>query len=440
MKTHRSLAARKDRFILFGRYPVPGLTKTRLIPFLGSAGAAELQRHLTEKAFQTARRAASRRAAALEICFKGGTTGKMCRWLGPGATHSPQSGGDLGERMETAFRRAFHEGCSRVVLFGTDIPGLSTTILDQAVDRLRDRDVVLGPSTDGGYWLIGLKKNADLFRGIGWGSDKVLEQTIARSQRLGLSTMLLDPLTDVDTVEDVHKLLPEWGDPRPYLSVIIPALNEAKHIEEAVQGALCRDAEVLVVDGGSRDRTRKAAVFAGARLLTSAKGRGVQQNRGAKAARGRVLLFLHADTLLPEDYVSHIFEALLERKAVLGAFRFKMGLERPKARLVEALVNFRSTFLRMPYGDQAFFVRKTLFEKIGGFPEAPIGEDYFFVHRARRHGRIVISKAAVETSARRWQSMGFLRTTLINQIILAGILSGISLHTLASIYRRRMVG
>jgi uncharacterized protein len=438
MRTHRSLEAGKNRFILFGRYPVPGRTKSRLIPFLGPAGAAELQRHLTEKLFQAASFVASRRGMALEICLDGGTPDKTRRWLGSRALHAPQNGCDLGQRMETAFRRAFQEGCPRAVLFGTDIPGLSAPVLEQAMDRLRDSDVVLGPSTDGGYWLIGLKKTSDLFRSIAWGSEQVLDQTLARAQSLRLSTVLLDPLTDVDTFEDVQKSLPRWGDPNPYLSVIIPALDEAKRIETAVRRALCRDAEVLVVDGGSRDGTREAAVRAGARFLGSPKGRGVQQNHGAKAARGRVLLFLHADTLLPEEYVNHVFEAFLERRAGLGAFRFKMDVKRPEARIVEALVNFRSCYLGMPYGDQALFIRKSLFEKVGGFPEVPIAEDYFFVRSLRRQGRIVISRAAVTTSARRWQSLGFLRTILINQIILAGLASRISLHTLASIYQRRM--
>jgi rSAM/selenodomain-associated transferase 2/rSAM/selenodomain-associated transferase 1 len=434
MRSHRSPGATKDRLILFGRYPVPGRTKTRLIPFLGPAGAAELQRHLTEKAFQTAKEAAIRRGMALEICLDGGTPYKTRRWMGSWALHALQDGADLGQRMETAFFRAFHEGCSRVVLFGTDIPGLSASALDLAMDRLRDSDVVLGPSTDGGYWLIGLKKSADLFRGIAWSSEQVLSQTLDRAENLGLSIALLDPLTDVDTMEEVHKLLPDWEDTMPYLSVIIPALDEAEHIKEAVRHALCGDAEVMVVDGGSRDGTREAAVHAGARLLESQKGRGVQQNHGAEAARGRVLLFLHADTLLPEDYVNHIFETLLARKAVLGAFRFKTDLEKPLARVIEALVNFRSRHFRLPYGDQAFFVRKEVFEKTGGFPNVPIGEDFFFVKRLRRHGRIALANAFVTTSGRRWEKRGLLRTTWTNQVILAGLAMGISLSTLASIY------
>lgn len=431
-----SMGTRKDRLILFSRYPVPGRTKTRLIPFLGAVGAADLQRHLTEKTFREATVAAGRSGASLEITYEGGTGAEMRRWLGPGALYRPQSAGDLGRRMERAFRRAFQEGARRAVLFGTDVPGLTATALEQALERLRERDVVLGPSTDGGYWLIGLKKEADLFREMPWGSGAVLSRTLAKAEGLGLCAALLDPLTDVDTPEDAQALLPDWGS-RPYLSVVIPTLNEATHIEKTVVRALCDEAEVIVVDGGSGDGTPEAAVRAGARLLESPKGRGVQQNRGAAAARGKVLVFLHADTLLPEGYINPIFEAFLSRDAVLGAFRFKTDLREPAARIIETLVNFRTGRLRLPYGDQGLFVRKEVFQRAGGFPDVPIAEDLFLVKQLLRQGRLGLAKASVTTSGRRWRRTGLLRTTWINQVVLAGLALGISPQTLASIYHRK---
>jgi rSAM/selenodomain-associated transferase 2/rSAM/selenodomain-associated transferase 1 len=433
----RASRSKRDRLIVFGRYPVPGRTKTRLIPFLGSLGAAELQRHLTEITFRTARFIAGRWGMALEINFEGGTAAEMGRWLGSGAVYSPQSPGDLGQRMETAFRRAFQEGCPRVLLFGTDIPGLSPRVLEEAMDLLKVRDLVLGPSTDGGYWLIGLKKDADLFREMPWGSRGLLARTLTRAEGMGLSAALLDPLTDIDTMEDVQELLPDWGYTRPYLSVIIPALNEAADIEENVRKALCEEVEVIVVDGGSRDATREAAIRSGARLLESPKGRGVQQNHGAEAARGRVLLFLHADTLLPEGYVNRIFEALLSCNVILGAFQFRTDLQEPLARAIEALVNFRSRRLRLPYGDQGLFVRKDVFQRTGGFRDVPIAEDLFFVKQLRRQGRLCLTKACITTSGRRWRGRGLLRTTCINQLILAGLAFRISPHALASIYHRK---
>jgi len=431
-----SLRAQEERLILFSRYPVPGCTKTRLIPFLGPVGAAELQRQLTERAFQAASFAARRLGTTLEIRFEGGTAAQMRRWLGLREVYSIQSPGDLGRRMEEAFRGAFEERCRRVVLFGADIPGLSPSILEQAMDRLKERDLVLGPSTDGGYWLIGLRKEADLFREMPWGSGDVLGKTLAKAEGLGLSATLLAPLTDIDTMEDVRELMPDWGHPRPYLSVIIPAVDEGAHIENTVRQALCKEAEVIVVDGGSRDKTPEAAARAGARLLESPKGRGVQQNRGAREARGRVLLFLHADTLLPEAYVIRIFETLLGRKVILGAFGFRTDLEEPTARVIEALVNFRSRFFRLPYGDQGLFLRKEVFERIGGFPDVPIAEDLFFVRQLHKQGRLGLTKACITTSGRRWERIGLFRTTWINQVILVGLALRISPHALASLYHR----
>jgi len=230
----------------------------------------------------------------------------------------------------------------------------------------------------------------------------------------------------MDTGEAVRRWMPDWARPQPYLSVIIPALNEATHIEETILDARSPDAELVVVDGGSGDRTAERAEQAGAVVLKGPKGRALQQNLGAAAARGSILLFLHADTLLPKDYVTQVFETLMDRGIALGAFRFKADLDRPLMRVIECLTNFRARHLRLPYGDQALFVRKSLFVAAGGFPEMPIAEDLFFVRLVSKQGRIAIAPAHAVTSGRRWKEVGLLRTTLINQLILAGFALGIS--------------
>src|SRR5512136_2795615 len=120
-----ALMARSDRLIIFGRYPVPGQTKTRLIPLLGAARAAEFQRELTERALRTDRSVARRRSVDLEVCFEGGSRTKLRRWLGPNLIVSEQSSGDLGERMKAAFLEAFRQGAQQAILHGTDIPGLT---------------------------------------------------------------------------------------------------------------------------------------------------------------------------------------------------------------------------------------------------------------------------------------------------------------------------
>jgi hypothetical protein len=287
---------------------------------------------------------------------------------------------------------------------------------------------------DGGYWLIGLKKPADLFDGMEWGISSVFEKTVAAARAQGLSVHVLSPLMDMDTGETIMQRMPEWARERPYLSVIIPALDEEAHIEKAIFNARSPDAEVIVVDGGSQDRTVERAEKAGAAVVPGPKGRALQQNRGAAEAKGSVLLFLHADTVLPEDYVAQVFETLMDRRIVLGAFRFKTDLDRPLMRGVEFTTNIRSRYLRLPYGDQALFVRRSCFQALGGFPDTPIAEDLFFVRLVLKQGRVGIAPADAITSARRWKEVGVLRTTLINQLILAGLALGISHKTLARLY------
>ncbi|MCP4371347.1 MAG: glycosyltransferase family 2 protein [Deltaproteobacteria bacterium] len=161
----------------------------------------------------------------------------------------------------------------------------------------------------------------------------------------------------------------------------------------------------------------------------------MQQNLGAKAATGRVLLFLHADTLLPAGYVNDIFKVMMDRKTVAGAFRFKTNLDYPVMKLIEFVANIRSRYLKLPYGDQGLFILKSVFESVGGFPEVPIAEDLYFLRRLPRYGRIRIAPVYALTSARRWQTLGLFRTTLINYIILIGCCLGVSSHVLAGLYK-----
>jgi len=425
----------RDRLIIFGRYPVPGRTKTRLIPALGPVGAADLQRRLTEKALKTVRAFASHRSVELEVCFEGGSEHKIRRWLGPVEVYSKQGPGDLGMRIHSAFLKAFQNGCRRVILIGTDIPGLEPCHLEQAFDSLIWHDLVLGPSKDGGYWLIGLNRPANLFHDINWGTRTVFDQTAALAKKHGLAFHRLETLSDIDTIDDLKQWSPDWADGGPYISVIIPALNEGANIEAAIRGAEEREAEIIVVDGGSTDDTVVRAINAGAKVEASPRGRALQQNRGAGVARGKVLLFLHADTHLPDGYATHVFETLMDPGTAVGAFRFKTDLNKPFMKFIEFMTNIRSRYFKLPYGDQGLFMRKSVFESVGGFPEVPVAEDLFMVRRLSKRGIIRISPAEVVTSARRWLTFGLLRTTLINQVIVSCCCLGVSPHALASLYR-----
>jgi len=227
----------------------------------------------------------------------------------------------------------------------------------------------------------------------------------------------------------------------PMISIIIPAVNEGDIIGDtltAVTGVA--GVEAIMVDGGSRDNTREIAAARGARVISSPRGRAVQMNRGAAAARGEILLFLHADCLLPRGFVDHIRSSLSARHTAAGAFRLAIDAPGLSMRILEQLVYWRSHFLQMVYGDQALFMTAGMFHAVGGFPELPLMEDFEFVRRLRRHGRIAVLPQAVTTSARRWQRLGLIRTTATNQLIVAAYLLGVDPERLARWYRKPAAG
>jgi len=221
------------------------------------------------------------------------------------------------------------------------------------------------------------------------------------------------------------------------ISVIIPTLNEEDHLE----GTLSRldgeaNIEVIVVDGGSGDRTTDLAEKKGARVVLSPAGRGIQLNRGAAASSGEILLFLHGDTLLPGGFAPTVRHALKRPGCSTGAFSLKIDSRRQNLRLIAYCATLRSRLLQLPYGDQGIFTSRDMYKRAGGFPEVPIMEDYIFIRRIRKFGRIFILDKAVVTSARRWQNVGAIRTTLLNQLIVVGYNCRVSLPTLARWYQR----
>lgn len=430
----------RPRLILFTRFPVPGKVKTRLIPALGPEGAAALHRRLVLRTLRTAKAACQAHGVDLEIRFAGDDSGAMERWLGSQWRFRAQCAGDLGQRMAGAFADSFAEGSPATVIIGSDCPNLTAQGLAEAFSALRAQPAVLGPATDGGYYLIGLTRPMpELFQGIAWGTDVVLEQSLNRFSQKGITPVLLKPLGDVDRPEDViaWQQRAEAGEARlDRISVILPALNEAAHLATTLEHVrLGMPAEVIVVDGGSTDGTPEIARQAGASVVISPPGRARQMNAGAAEAAGDVLVFLHADTLLPLGWADSIRRTLASSNVVAGAFSFHIRDAFPGRQLVEWGANLRSRRLQCPYGDQALFLRRPLFEELGGFANLPIMEDYELCTRLRRRGRLVTADAPISTSGRRWSRLGALRTTVTNLLVIAGYHSGIQPNTLARWYR-----
>nr|MDF0368320.1 TIGR04283 family arsenosugar biosynthesis glycosyltransferase [Nodosilinea sp. TSF1-S3] len=220
------------------------------------------------------------------------------------------------------------------------------------------------------------------------------------------------------------------------ISIVIPTLNEARNLPQTLAplpGAT--RVEVVVVDGGSGDQTAAVAQGLGVRVIESAPGRSRQLNAGATVARGEILLFLHADTRLPAGFDWAIRQTLAQPGVVAGAFRLTIDGPSRGLRWVERGVQVRSRLLQMPYGDQGLFLRAKTFHRLGGFPDLPMMEDFELVRRLRRLGKVAIAPQAVVTSDRRWRTLGTVRTTLANQVMIAGYLLGVDPHQLARWYR-----
>ena len=197
----------KQHLIIFTRYPEPGKTKTRLIPVLGTVGAANLQREMTEYTIFKVQELQKAAAISVEVRFGGGDLQLMEDWLGLDLVYQSQGEGDLGLRMARSLFDAFQSGAESVIIIGTDCPGVNAQILGTAFENLHTFDLVLGPAIDGGYYLIGLRQPIpELFVNIDWGTDQVWQNTVDIAQKLNLSHLNLLPLADVDRPED----LPIW--------------------------------------------------------------------------------------------------------------------------------------------------------------------------------------------------------------------------------------
>lgn len=223
------------------------------------------------------------------------------------------------------------------------------------------------------------------------------------------------------------------------ISIVIPALNEERTIKQCIEAVRIEgsDCEIIVADGGSADRTVAAAsAYSGVEIVQVAAGRGRQMNAGASKARGGILLFLHADTTLEHGWSKAIRSVLDDPYVIGGAFSFCIDNPALKYRLVEAWVRLRCRLFRLPYGDQAIFIRKHAFEELNGYKEIPLMEDVDIIIRMKKLGRISMLRKKAVTSGRRWVSKGLLRTTVINQITMLLYQCGVSPETLARFYYR----
>jgi rSAM/selenodomain-associated transferase 2 len=220
------------------------------------------------------------------------------------------------------------------------------------------------------------------------------------------------------------------------LSAIVPMLNEAATIASTLD-ALRRGApgaEIVVVDGGSIDASVTIAQPLCDTLISAPRGRARQMNAGTRASHGDALVFVHADTIVPATFAADIASALSDPAIVGGRFDVKLDSSAVPYRIIGAMISLRSRISRTGTGDQAIFVRRDVFDRLGGFPELELCEDLEFSRRLKRAGRIACLRTRVTTSARRWNRDGVARTVLRMWLIRAMYLLGVPPARLKRMY------
>jgi len=420
------------RICVFAKPPVPGSVKTRLIPLLGPDDAARLAAAFLRDTWAFV----SRLPWANPVIAS--TPGELPKDLSDNAEVWQQGEGDLGDRLENILSRALYDS-DAVLAIGADSPGLPSRLLEQARLALTHADAVIGPSADGGFYLLGLRScPTGLLSGISWSQQTTYAETIAKLQNAYRTVHVLEPWFDVDTPEDLSKLtsliaarkiaaphterflagLPdsEFAARLIRCSVIIPALNEMECLPDTLAVLQQHEwiHEVIVANGGSTDGTAewlRSRQFA--RLIDAPRGKGPQLNAGAQAATGDIFLFLHADCLLPEQAGTELASILQSKRAAGGCFEVRFYPEGQFAlRMVAAGINWRTRLTGSATGDQGIFVRRGVFEQVGGCPNWPLFEDVDLVRRIKSVGKFIVLPSRLLISSRRHLVKGVFRTVL----------------------------
>lgn len=435
---------------VFAKPPVAGRVKTRLIPRLGSSDAAELATRFFQDTIASVSELswAETVIASTDESITSFLPAPMKIWL--------QGEGNLGARLEAVVHEALREHPYAIAL-GADSPGLPIKFLEEAREALTHSDAVVGPSEDGGFYLLGLRRcPVDLLSGIPWSTKTTCEGTIAKLKAAGLTVHILPSWFDVDTADELAKLrsllsakvihaprtkqfletrAPAYAVAPPiHCSVIIPTLNERATLPKTLS-LLQKQKwvhEVIVADGGSTDGTREwlnAQNFA--RVVDAPAGKGNQINAGVQAATGDVLLFLHADCQLPPDGLQHIASALGSPEIAGGCFEVSFTSNHAiSLELVARGINFRTRLSHSATGDQGIFVRKQVFDLAGGCPNWPLFEDVELVRRIKELGKFAVLRSRLRVSARRHLSRGVFRTVLLVYLLRVAFWFGASPFTL----------
>ena len=393
----------KKAIIIFTRVPFPGQTKTRMMPYLSEKECADLHGCFLKDigaecqkvdadlfVYYTDDRKQNLEWDGEKDNFWKRKRRTLVECFGKKALYRTQSGESLGDRMYQAIEEVLEKGYNECILIGTDIPEIHKNDLELAFRILEERDVVFGPTQDGGYYLVGMKKPMkEVFSIKAYGHGSVLEDTLRGLKELELTTGCVRTLSDMDTPEDLKAYRKRMRDQKHLqkshtgsyvaelarISVIVPIYNEEKTIQTMQKQlwSLKDKCEVILVDGGSTDRTLEM-IHPAFRVISSGKGRAVQMNAGAKESNGDILFFLHCDSELPRKPLEQIREVMTGHHA--GCFGIAFRSKQFFMLTCRVVSNLRVFDRKVMFGDQGIFIDRELFFEAGMFPEIPIMEDY----------------------------------------------------------------
>jgi len=435
-----------NALIVFMRYPEPGKVKTRLAASIGSEEAARIYEKLVRRTLGLVADFVQAGRGDVDAFIAFSPPDKRARmeeaYPGPWAFF-PQKGSHLGDRMEGAILHAVALGYGSVVLTGTDLADTQVADFTEAFDGLDQGGndcAVLGPAADGGFYLIGLNRPCpSAFRPEHWGSGEIYLRTERLLHDAGFRVRRLKTRKDIDRPEDLPFLMsrPIF---RSTLSVIVPTISDPERLRpflSFLESCLWPGDEIVAVQGdGGREDKAEGKWGTQTRWIGAPRGRGLQLNHGAGAARGDTFLFLHDDSLPPAHFAYCVRKICEAPDMSLGCFGLRFSPSTPLMDIIAAGANLRTSYLKLPYGDQGLFCRREIFEKSGGFNKPYLMEDVEFVRECRRWGKLMILPDPLFTSPERYLTRGVVRAFLQNQLIMLLYRLGASDGSLYSLYYR----
>lgn len=394
----------RETLSIFIRHPSPGTVKPRLITALGQEGAASLQREITEHIVSSSRAFIRRErpSRGIEIRYSGASETVMQSWLGAGIRFAPQGNGDPGDRMIHAFNDAFDAGAEAVVVLGVDCPGVSESHLYDAFTALRRADVVIGPSRDGGYYLIGIRREVRfialpaVFTGIAWGTGYAFGDTLTAVRRLGLSFQITGRLEEVDHPDD----LPIWeriragmrtGNGMPIITAVVPTLNNAIMIDTVLDRLLRGDGiEIIIADAGSTDDTVFRAIARGISVVHAPGNAAAQLDAGIIAGTGEYVFITPPGAIPGDGFDDIVRDTLADSSVACGLFTRKNDSPQWVVRSIHRIVKAVSSLIVAPDTKDGLFFRTFTLSRAGGVQDIP-GDPYAgMIRRFRRLGQVAV--------------------------------------------------